>query len=151
MTPPTPDLVSGPALRYEWKEASLPPPHHYEFTIVAGANGQGLIEFVPDYPSAETPVWKRGFGVELETLSRLVADLANQAVAESEAGEVRVGGSVEELQVTTASGAQRVIQLEDHSGAELRRRIRSLVPEAVWKELDSLRRAYVGGSGGSIH
>jgi len=65
------------AFRYAWREGSLPPPHHYEFTIVVDAGGRGTIVFYPDYLEEGVAPWEEAFLVppaEMDELYRLMAE-----------------------------------------------------------------------------
>ncbi|HUT36408.1 MAG TPA: hypothetical protein VNE39_23175 [Planctomycetota bacterium] len=44
--------------RYDWREGSLPPPYHYEYTISVSPEGEGTIVFRPDYPEHDVPAWE---------------------------------------------------------------------------------------------
>src|SRR5687768_8853812 len=60
-------------VQYHWSEGSLPPPYHSEYTIRLGPGLQGEIEFQPDYPSGDTPIWIETFEIEDEDLEKLYA------------------------------------------------------------------------------
>ena len=134
------------SLRYEWKEASLPPPHHYELTVVVGPGRRGEIVLLPDYPSATTPVWTETFEVPEEELAALF-EKTSPLRAPADRPSARppapsVGGQLESLTVT--SGGER-FELSGAATAEVSdvgAAVRSLVPEALWRQLMERRELY---------
>src|SRR5687768_17207155 len=38
-------------VEYDWRAGTMPPPHHYEYTVSIGPGTQGKVVFWPDYPS----------------------------------------------------------------------------------------------------
>ena len=51
-------------VEYEWREGSLPPPYHYEYTVIIKPSSQSEIVLTPDYPSITVPKWTEFFKVE---------------------------------------------------------------------------------------
>ncbi len=60
-------------LKCEWAAGALPPPHHYEYTLIlsqpkrppkpkaSAPRMQGEVIFIPDYPGAKVPIWREPF------------------------------------------------------------------------------------------
>src|SRR5581483_4503008 len=89
ITTPTPPSTAVPflrrtrpddfALEYRWREASLPPPYHYEYTITIKPTGHGEIVMIPDYPNVMVPHypvqtiprWTETFALQSKQLDQL--------------------------------------------------------------------------------
>ena len=145
-----PEAPSDFELRYEWKEASLPPPHHYEYTICVGPGTRGEIHFLPDYPLNDTPQWIESFDLSPDEMAGLW-QLVNVARAKVQdlpepIEEVVVGGVVESLEIT-AGGETFTLPSDRKSEATAKivERVRSLLPEALWELMMSRRRDYWKG------
>lgn len=137
-------------LRYEWKEASLPPPYHYEYTLELGPGAQGRIDFWPDYPGEHTPVWKESFTLDSERWQALFARLSELGVfAATEAPSESlplVGGRLARLEAI-ADGRVHVLEggVEEGKLAAIHAAVVDLVPEQLWRRLRERRHAYHTG------
>ena len=126
--------------RYAWREGSLPPPHHYEYTIAVTAEGLGTIVFHPDYPEHGGPVWEERFQVSVPQLDELHALMLGRGVfadAWEPDPDPPVGGSLEWLEVT-ADGRRHLVPstLRRPEAVEpVYRLIRALVPAPTWADL----------------
>ena len=133
-------------LRYNWCAGSMPPPHHYEYTIRIGPGLQGEVTFRPDYPGQDTPVWKEGFEADegaLEALCGLVTEqLLGREFAKIEDGPV--GGSVEWMSGTADGEIFHVpAQVEEPERIEpVYAAIKDLVPRDIWDSLLARRERY---------
>jgi hypothetical protein len=135
---------------YEWRAGSMPPPHHYEYTVVVGADGKGTVIFRPDYPSDKVPTWTETFSVsdeDVRALYKLVVDKNMLRDNWRELGSPPVGGSVE-WAVIKASGEEHEIPSALEAGdaavaGELYKEVKSLVPQATWDKLMAQRDEYV--------
>ena len=137
-------------VEYEWHEGSLPPPYHYEYTVVFTPSGRSEIVVVPDYPSANVPTWSESFEVgerDLDALHRLMVKngLFSRKWRRSDA--VPVGGSRQTL-VVTAQGKQ--IRVDDPLVPEqqapaqaIHSAVRELVPKEIWERLQTRRQRYM--------
>jgi hypothetical protein len=154
------DLV----LQYSWREGSIPPPDHYEYTITVSARlgasasssasrptavhgaatkyepAEGTIEFLPDYPEHEPPVWRERFPVSPQQLADLFALMEKTGLFVrqwADSGEQRVGGSLEWLSVD--AGGRRIAVPSTPQDADaiqpLYAFIRELAPPETWKRL----------------
>ncbi len=139
-TKPQPDDFS---LRYRWSEGALPPPYHYEYTIHLGPGRQGRIEFWPDYPSDDTPVWTETFELGEGELEKLYSLLAAQGLLEEKERPSQgapPGASTGRLQVTM-EGRQISLPgaLDDTNQAEavavVTEAVKAQVPEPIWTKL----------------
>ena len=134
-------------VRYEWVAGSMPPPYHYEYTILIGAGPQGQIEFRPDYSGDDTPVWTESFIVGDEALEGLYLLMSEQRVFTTEWAEVRdgtVGGSLEWLRCTAGAEDFSIPSRIEESAAvaAIYEAVKALVPEAVWADLLERREQY---------
>lgn len=148
-----PCLISVPAdlaLRYEWRAASMPPPHHYEYSIRIGPGAQGEIILLPDYAQHNPPVWSEPFAVSCEALSGLYAMLQGIGAltrAWRQPERRPVGDSYAWLEIAAGGKTARV---PDHLVPEdaaavvpVYETLRRLVPEALWADLMARREAYI--------
>jgi len=147
-TPPA-DL----ALRYEWREGSVPPPYHYEYTVRLGPGGQGEVVFRPDYAQHDPPVWTEAFSVPGEALAGLYALLAEAGVFTRRwrrSPRLPIGGSTAWLEATaggrTVTVPAGLAQSQAAAIGAVYEAIRGLVPGAIWAKLlarrDDYRRAH---------
>jgi hypothetical protein len=148
------DGAAGPppgdfSLRYDWREGSLPPPYHYEYTITLAADGSGAITMTPDYPGAEVPVWEEPFTVAPEAVDQLHDLLLAQGLLRErwrEQDSPPVGGSSASLEVTTGG---RTVELpafpvDDQAErvAAMHAAVEALVPQPIRDDLERRRAEY---------
>lgn len=140
-------MPSDFSLRYEWREGSLPPPHHYEYEIHVSRGGEGRIVFRPDYPMHDPPVWTETFEVEAEALRGLHAMIVEKGLLRQTWAEVDddpVGSSLESVQIV-ADGQRFVVPYlikEPETVRGVYEAVKSLVPAAIWTKLMSRREQY---------
>jgi hypothetical protein len=133
-------------LQYDWCAGSMPPPHHYEYTIRIGPGSHGEVVFHPDYPGQDTPVWTEPFEMAeaaLDALCALVTDhVLGREFAKIEDGPV--GGSLEWMSGTVDGESFRVpAQVEEPERVEpVYAAIKDLVPRDVWNSLIARREKY---------
>ncbi len=136
------------SLTYEWAAGSLPPPHHYEYTITVEAYHKGRVWFWPDYPASTVPIWEVSFHPVLTTCILLYNWLKATGFfshPQKASAEPAVGGAVGHL-TTTADGQQielKVHLLPDEERMTLHQTLRALIPDMVWQELSNRQRAYL--------
>lgn len=134
-------------VRYDWCEGSVPPPYHYEYAIHIGPSLHGQIVFYPDYPSHNPPVWTEQFPISEKDLDALYVLMVEKQVLSKEWRRVEdgpVGGSLEWMDVV-ADGKNHSVpsMIKDPKAlTEVYARIRSLVPENIWKGLMARRAAF---------
>lgn len=137
-------------VEYKWREGSLPPPYHYEYTIIIKPSGQSKIVLIPDYPAADVPKWAEDFKVtekDLNALYRVMVanGLFTQKWQQLDAAPV--GGS-NQILVVTAQG--KLIKVEDYLVFEqqapakaMYAAVQALVPKEIWGRLQAKRHQYI--------
>jgi hypothetical protein len=130
------------ALRYEWREGSVPPPYHYEYTIHVGPGAQAEILFYPDYPQHDPPVRREQLAVSPEALAAVYALMKRLGVFRRVWRQLErhtVGGSHAWLEVTAAGRTVTVpsVLAPDQAKiiAPVYEAIRALVSEPMWRSL----------------
>jgi hypothetical protein len=146
------DFSKDIVIVYHWVAGSMPPPHHYEYTITLGPGQKGWIDHQPDYAFEGVPVWREGFTLEsdgLEALYELMvaADVFTRRWQSVEDGAV--GGSLQWLDVHY-QGEEYAVPTRVRETEELDtlyRAIRTCVPQAVWNLLRARREKYIDERG----
>lgn len=143
----------GIRLHYEWREGSLPPPHHYEYRLEVSGD-EGRIELSPDYPGEGRPMWVEPFMVDPELVARIVARMDEEGLLRTgwgdESNPSPVGGSVDWLDLDLDGRRYTIpswIARGNEKAREILVEVRSLVPEPLWDELMRRRRQYEAGWG----
>ena len=141
------DLV----VRFHWMEGSVPPPHHYEYTITLGPGARGQIDYQPDYAFEGVPVWREEFSLDKGALEKLYELMVKTDVFTRRWQSVEdsaVGGSLQWLDVhyrgedyAVPSRVQETEELDT-----LYRAIRACVQNALWSSLRARREKYVDES-----
>lgn len=136
---------------YAWREGSLPPPYHYEYTITIRPDGSGEMVMVPDYPSSpDVPTWTEPFQLDATQHDQLYKQLVDQGLFSTswaEIDDMAVGGSSDELQIT-ADGSQITIPQEVVDGQKAAKQqiaatVQSAVPQEIREKLEAQRQDYV--------
>ncbi len=142
--PSTPAATLPPdfALRYEWREGSVPPPYHYEYAIRVGPGAQGEVLFYPDYPQHNPPVWREQISVSPEALAALYALMDKKGVfrrAWRQPERHTVGGSHAWLEVTAGGQTVTVPAVlapeQEEAITPVYEAIRGLVGDDLWRSL----------------
>jgi hypothetical protein len=136
-------------LRFEWRAGTMPPPHHYHYTMQIWPNQSGEIQFCPDYAVNEPPVWTEKFKVAEEAVDALYQALLDKKIMGREwpePEEQMIGGSLQWLEFSAHghhfSVPPRLTPADTAVMADLYRLIRTLVPADVWATLNSRHEAY---------
>jgi hypothetical protein len=137
------------SVTYEWREGSLPPPHHYEYTVAVGPGAQGKMSLRPDYPSDAVPVWSENFtvtGDQMQALYKTVRDKNLFRDPWPKKDDGRVGGS-NHWAVITSGGKQSQTPTEPHDSDqatlnEFYEQVKALVPKQTWNKLMAQREEY---------
>lgn len=141
---------------YEWAAGTVPPPHHYEYTIEVGPGDRGHITFWPDYPAPDVPCWDQDFLPSLGWRIVLANWLRATGWLDSpplQPAELPIGGETGMLDVT-AGGKRAQIQihwLPESDHRELHTAVRAVVPDYVWERIEAWRQEYaqrIYGQGG---
>lgn len=137
-------------VQYEWREGSLPPPYHYEYTVIIKPSGLSEIVLNPDYPSTTVPKWTESFKVDEQGLNDLYRVLVENGLFTRkwrQQDAPLVGGSNQAL-VVTAQGKQ--IKIKDRFVSEqqvpvkiMYAAVQALVPEEIWGRLQARRQQYM--------
>jgi hypothetical protein len=148
------DAAEGPppadfSLRYDWREGSLPPPYHYEYTIALAAGGAGTMTMVPDYPGEGVPVWEEPFTLAPEEVDRL-HDLmiAEGLLRERWRAEDAppVGGSYASLEVTRDGRTIEIpafpVDGQRERAAAIFAAVEAIVPAEIRADLERRRAEY---------
>ena len=137
-------------VQYDWSEGSLPPPYHYEYTVLIEPDGQAEVRMTPDYPGPGVPTWTETFSLTPEELDSLYAQMLAQGLERenwAEEDDPPVGGSSAWVVVTSRGKEIRipafVVSRQAAKAQALREAVRSVVPQPIWDELDVLREAYI--------
>ena len=139
---------------YDWREGSVPPPYHYEYTICVSPEGEGTIVLRPDYPEDGAPAWEEHFRVSGPVLDRLHEMMLERgvtvgAVWETAPDSAHVGGALEWLEVV-AGGERHMVPsdlLHPEAMQPVYAFIRGLVPEAIWARLRARHEAFQAAYG----
>jgi hypothetical protein len=147
--PPPPDFQ----LRYDWREGSLPPPYHYEYTITLAADGSGTMTMLPGYPGPGVPTFEERFTLAPEALDRLHDALIAEGLLREGWREQRdppVGGASWTLEVTHAGRTVVIpafpVEAQQARAAAIAAAVEAIVPQAARDSLERQRAAYAAGS-----
>lgn len=137
------------AVAYDWREGSLPPPYHYEYSITL--NDEGLCEIImmPGYDRAEVPRWEERFEVPAADRDRLYQqflDLGLFTQSWREASELRVGGSTQWMTVV-ANGTQvklpaQVVESQEAAAEQIYAAVHAIIPPEIWNKLQDQLKQY---------
>jgi hypothetical protein len=137
-------------VEYRWREGSLPPPYHYEYTVIIKPSGRSEIVFTPDYPSTSVPKWTESFESEerdLNDLYRVIVENGLFTQKWQKLDRAPVGGSNQML-VVTAEGKRITVEdylvSEQQAGAKaMYAAVQALVPKEIWERLQARRQQYI--------
>ena len=137
-------------IEYKWCEGSLPPPYHYEYTVIIKPSSRSEIVLTPDYPSTTVPKWTEYFKVEEQGLNDLYRVMVENGLFTRKWWQLDappVGGSNQTL-VVTAQGKR--IKVEDYLVSEqqasakvMYAAVQALVPKEIWERLQARRQQYM--------
>lgn len=137
-------------IEYEWREGSLPPPYHYEYTVIINPSSRSEISLTPDHPSTTVPKWTEFFKVEEQDLNNLYRVMIENGLFTRKWRQLDgapVGGRKQTMTVT-AQGKQ--ITVEDYlvseqqvSAKAMYAAVQALVPKEIWKRLQARRQKYM--------
>jgi hypothetical protein len=135
-------------VNYQWSTGSLPPKHHYSYTVSIDAQGRGLVSMQASY--GQSPQWKESFQVSTEKMDSLYQVLRKNDFTTRRWQQMQqppVGGSHRTLTITANKQnfkiADYVIKDQQASANEMYAAIEVMVPEAVWKKLQTQRQKYL--------
>lgn len=133
---------------YTWAAGSVPPPGHYEYTIVIGPRDLGVLRFIPDYPAEHVPIWSRSFYPPLSRRILLwrhieAANWFNKQPPHHE--PLPIGGATGTLAIT-ANGhhvAIALAHLPPEESQAWHQRVRAVVPDTIWHDMENARQTYI--------
>jgi len=133
-------------LIYEWHAGTMPPPHHFEYTIRVISDGRGAINYFPSYDN--TSVWTESLAVSKDTLEKVYRLMAKTGVttkAWPEAKRHPIGGSTQWLNVVANRKTVMIPAFPEKPGGlqEVYDAIKRLVPQTVWDKFSGLREEYI--------
>ena len=137
-------------IQYEWREGSLPPPHHFEISIHIGPDGGSSVVMVPNYPGEGVPEWTEPFTLDAAALDNLYALILEKRVFSTQWQEddgPPVGGSNSWADITANGTIVRLSEfVESDQAADARAvlaAIRHLVPADLLDKLEGQRQQYI--------
>ena len=145
-------------ISYSWREGSLPPPYHYEYSIYLGPRSEGEIAFYPDYPNEEPPVWREYFSIDDKALDELYGLIKGRELFTKQWTEIDdplVGSSLEWMEVIAGEKHLMVPSAINESQVvnDIYNIIKSVVPIQVWSKLmdqyEQYQRNYLENGGNS--
>jgi hypothetical protein len=134
-------------VKYQWNTGSLPPKHHYAYTVTVDAQGQGQVSMQAGYGAS--PQWTEKFQVSSENLDALYGTLRENEFSTRRWRQTPIppGGPYRSLVITankqTFQVKDRVTKTQQAAANEMYDAVRFTVPETVWTKLQANRQKYV--------
>jgi hypothetical protein len=135
---------------YAWREATLAPPYHYEYTIAVAADGTLTMTFIPDYPGPGVPTWTETVRLDAAQMDALYATLTANGLFTTKwqvTDGPPVGGSSYDLTATaagiTVEVPSYVVDDQDAAADALSATLNALIPPAMWDDLNAQRTQYI--------
>ncbi len=134
-------------VKYQWSTGSLPPKHHYAYTVMVDSQGQGQVSMQAGYGSS--PQWTEKFQVSAKNLDALYQTLRENEFSTRRWRQAPIPpGSPQRSLVITAN--KQTFQVQDWvtkrqqaAANEMYDAVRFTVPETVWAKLQAKRQKYV--------
>ncbi len=145
------------ALRYSWREGTVPPRYHYSYTITVSPAGEGLMELVPGYDATTVPTYRETFVLSAVQLDALHDKLRASGVfttpwRQLSGMQAPIGGSSQAVTVTAAGTETSVADYlppdQASAGDELFAAINALVPADARARLLAQHEAFMAAYGG---
>jgi hypothetical protein len=133
-------------VKYEWSTGSLPPKHHYAYTVTVDAQGQGQVSMQAGYGAS--PQWKEDFQVSPEGMSALYQTLRENefSIRRWRQAPIPPGSPQRNLVITankqTFQVQDRLAKRQQAAANEMYGAVRFTVPETVWTKLQAKRQKY---------
>ena len=138
------------SIDYRWRAATVPPPHHFEYTITISPTGAGKIMMIPGYPSNTVPRWTETFTVDTQQMDKLYALMVDNGLFKrgwKPLARQPIGGSRQYLTVKAGGkeiSIQSTMAADDQKAAEaVYSAVSSTVPKAIWDKLNAQREEYM--------
>ena len=141
------ERLTGFRIQYWWREGSVPPPYHYEYSIHLSTESKGKIVFYPDYPMDNPPVWTETFSVDDKSLCDLYDLMIERGIFSrkwTEIADPPVGSRLEWLEVAAHDNHTVVPSTINEAQVvnDIYTMIRALVPARIWTKLMHQRDRY---------
>ena len=135
-------------IRFEWIAGSMPPPHHYEYTIEINCEGTGKIIYIPDYEFPTVPVWEEQFLVGKEGISKINELIKSHKILKTKIKKKEnrsIGGSMKYLTIIFEDESINFPpDMENHEIIDpVCEVIKGLVPGKIYDTLNEKRHNYI--------
>lgn len=134
------------AITVDYADGSVPPPFHVEWTLTVDRDGQGTLDYTPDYPGDGVPTYTAQFDVEAAVIADLYNGLVDNDLLRSQdpATDTPVGGPTETATVTADGETYEIPAYADGIAPlqPVEGQIHRLVPKEVWNDFAQRRKAY---------
>lgn len=136
-------------LAYEWTSGAIE--HYYRYTLILSADTAGEISFMPNYPSAEPPVWVEQFSLDENLLPSYYETLYNAGIFNaplSQAEEMPAGGHTSQMSVVAYGQSYEIpYNFDDPENQKtiyrLYDEIESLIPQTIMDSFMAQRETYI--------
>ena len=139
------------SLRLEWNTGALPPQYTYMYTVTIGPGQQGKLEYRPGYdPEDDTHFWLADFTPEKDQMAAFYDYLQENDLMRDnwKKGQLLLGSSGTSITLTAYGKTYQIPSIAELDKDERVRAeaamdaIRSLVPQALWDEMETRQAAY---------
>ncbi|MFN8112450.1 MAG: hypothetical protein U0R51_04545 [Solirubrobacterales bacterium] len=134
------------AITVEHSDGSVPPPAHVQWRLAVDETGQGILDYVPDYPGDGVPTFTAQFDVDPGAVDDLYSALAKRDLLRDldPDPDPPIGGATESATVTADGKTFEIPAFADGAAplAPLERQIHRLAPRQVWDDFAKRREAY---------
>lgn len=137
-------------IEYHWAEGSVPPPYHYEYSLILHGDGTGFVSYWPDYDMPGVPFWQRKNSIppkKYEPLKTLIEQDGLISHIWRQFEVVPVGGSQEWCKGIVSGRIllipTELIQEDADKARVFYSEIKQIVPQKLWDEFSRLRNDYM--------
>lgn len=133
-------------VEYHWSAGSLPPPHHYAYTVTIEPSGRAELVMRQGYGD-DAPHWTETFTIALEELDALHGKMVENGLFTHVWRQMEhppAGGSTQWL-VVTADGKRVEVPpfpVQEAATEAMCSAVRSLIPKRIRKTLNARRENY---------
>ncbi|MFV9507170.1 MAG: hypothetical protein AB4911_21680 [Oscillochloridaceae bacterium umkhey_bin13] len=137
-------------ITYQWRDGTVPPPYHYQYTIQIQADGQGTIVMIPGYSADDAPTWTEPFTLSQAELDQLYATMVAQGLHREpwRSEELPpIGGSSANLTVVANGRTTEIpsfpIERQQAQAQAIMDAVRNSVPLAIFTDLMQRREQFI--------
>ncbi len=140
--------MSDLLIEFSYAAGTMPPPHHYSYTLNIDINGRGLIEYIPDYDFDGVPVWSYSFVLADESLAAVKNGVETILKITDRIKRVEkrtVGGSLKSAVIYSEQGVIK-IQSDIESNPvvdEFYSSIKGAIPDEINERIKADRENYI--------